>query len=81
MNGFAPAACVHDGHLYVSVADGSLYRLNSSTQQWVKAGTSTPRLAHRIGSWADDILISGGAAKGNNFDLIESVFVGENHAR
>lgn len=74
-NGFAPAACVHDGELYVSVADGSLYRLDSPHQQWEKAGKSTPRLAHRIGSWGDDILIIGGAAKGDNSDLIESVAV------
>jgi hypothetical protein len=81
MNGFAPAACVHDGVLYVSVADGSLYRLDAAGQQWEKLGASTPRLAHRIGFWGQSILISGGAAKGNNLDLIEAITVGERGAR
>jgi hypothetical protein len=75
INGFAPAACVHDGVLYVSVADGSLYRLDAAGPRWEKLGASTPRLAHRIGFWGQSILISGGAAKGNNLDLIEAIVV------
>ena len=63
MNGFPPAACVHDGMLYVSV------------QQWEHLGTSTPRLAHRIGFWNNSVLMAGGVAKGNNLNLIESIAV------
>src|SRR5262249_18266434 len=40
---FAPAAGVHEGGLYVSVSDGTLYRLNPVTQEWTKAGSATPR--------------------------------------
>jgi N-acetylneuraminic acid mutarotase len=74
--GFAPAACVHDGKLYVSIADGSLYRLNEPKGQWEKLADTTPRVAHRMVSDGDRILIMGGAARGRNLDLIESVDVG-----
>lgn len=75
-NGFSPAACVHDGNLYVSVADGALYRLGESRQEWEKTGQATPRVAHRIASDAKTILVIGGAAKGRNLDLIEAVSLG-----
>jgi uncharacterized GH25 family protein len=74
-NAFAPAACEHDGDLYVSMADGGVYRLDESKQIWQKAGSATPRLAHRIVSDGKAILVIGGAAKGRNFDLIEAVTV------
>lgn len=70
---FAPAAVVHEGHLYVSLGDGSLYRLDDAKQTWEKAGSATPRLAHRLVSTGDSILVIGGAAKGANSDLIESI--------
>ena len=70
---FAPAATVHHGDLYVSVSDGTLYRLNRTSMQWEKAGKSTPRLAHRIASDGDSVLVIGGAENGRNFDLIESI--------
>jgi hypothetical protein len=75
-NGFSPAACVHDGNLYVSVADGGLYRLSESKQEWEKAGQATPRVAHRIASDGKTILVIGGAAKGSNSNLIEAVSIG-----
>lgn len=73
INAFAPAACVHQNHLYLSVADGSLYRLDDAGQSWVKAGSGSPRLAHRIASSGDAILVIGGATKGKNVDLIERI--------
>jgi hypothetical protein len=75
IDGFAPAACAHNGALYVSVADGSLYRLNASRQEWEKEGIGTPRVAHRIASWGNSILISGGADNGNNSNLIEAIAI------
>ncbi|HEX4232482.1 MAG TPA: hypothetical protein VHZ07_27720 [Bryobacteraceae bacterium] len=75
-DGFAPAACVHDGKLYVSVADGGLYRPDDSRQQWEKAGQATPRVAHRIISDGQRILVLGGADKGKDSDLVETVEAG-----
>jgi N-acetylneuraminic acid mutarotase/uncharacterized GH25 family protein len=76
LDGFAPAACVHDGSLFVSVADGSLYRLNESNQAWKKVGNASPRVAHRLASDGKLILVIGGAEKGRNSDLIEALSVG-----
>ncbi len=76
IDGFGPAACEHDGSLYVSIASGALYRLDESKQEWEKSGSATPRVAHRIASNGKTILVIGGAAKGQNSDLIEAVSVG-----
>ena len=70
---FAPAAGEDMGRLYVSVSDGTLLRLNEASQSWETAGSSTPRLAHRIVSNGSAVLVLGGAAGGKNFDLIEAV--------
>lgn len=71
--GFAPAAGTHQSSLYVSIADGTLLRLNQAGTAWQKAGSSTPRLAHRLASRGDTILVIGGAANGKNSDLIEAI--------
>jgi hypothetical protein len=78
IDGFAPAACVDGVKLYISVADGSLYRLNDATQTWEKAGSTSARVAHRIVSDGNKILVIGGAEKGRNLDLIEPVNVTAN---
>jgi hypothetical protein len=69
--GFAPAALVYQNQLYVSILDGSLLRLNNDA--WEKVGSATPRVAHRLVSRGNDILVIGGAANGKNLDLIEAV--------
>jgi N-acetylneuraminic acid mutarotase len=70
---FAPAAGEHDGKLYVSVSDGTLYRLNESTSEWDVVGRGTPRVAHRIASHKSaGVLVLGGADKGKNSDLVEA---------
>lgn len=76
--GFAPAAGLHQGRLYVSLSDGSLMRLDGD--KWEKTAAATPRVAHRLAARGESILLIGGAAKGKNFDLIEAVPVatGEN---
>ena len=76
MNGFSPAACVVDGRLFVSVGDGSLHRLSASRGGWEPVATATPRIVHRLVPDGQRILIVGGAAKGNNLDLIEWAAVG-----
>jgi hypothetical protein len=71
LNGFSPAACVHDGELYVSVADGGLYRL--AADGWQKTSKATPRVAHRIVSDGRVILVLGGADRGACLDSVEAV--------
>jgi hypothetical protein len=73
INGFAPAAAVHEGRLYVSVGNGSLYRMDEAKGVWMEAGQTTERLAHRMVSVPGGLLIAGGAHKGANFDLVEKV--------
>lgn len=73
--GFAPAAGVHQGALYVSVGDGVLLRMNKAGTAWEEAGKTTPRLAHRLASRGDSILVIGGASGGKNSDLIEAVAI------
>ncbi len=75
LNGFAPAACAHQGRLYVSVGDGTLYRLSEDAAGWERVATSTPRIVHRLVSHGDRIYILGGAAKGGNLDLVETVTI------
>ena len=72
-NGFAPAACTHDGRLYASVGDGTLHRLGDGGKDWDLVATATPRIAHRIAPNGPAILILGGAAKGDNMNLVETV--------
>jgi N-acetylneuraminic acid mutarotase len=45
MSGFGPAACVVDGRLFVSIDDGSVYRLDGAV--WQLVGKGTPRIVHR----------------------------------
>ncbi len=73
VNGFAPAACVANGRVVVSLADGALYRLDAAERAWEKVGEATPRVAHRLVPDGDAILVVGGADKGANLDLVESV--------
>ena len=73
LNGFSPAACAVDGRVYVSVADGRLHRLLENGNGWEPVTAATPRIVHRLVPHDGRILILGGAAKGTNFDLIESV--------
>ena len=77
VNPFAPAAAVDAGSLYVSVADGTLYRLDRSEQSWEKVGRGAPRVAHRAVADGQSILVMGGAEKGKDLDLIEAIPVNQ----
>jgi N-acetylneuraminic acid mutarotase len=70
---FAPAAVVHQGSLYTSVSDGTLLRFDEVTGIWKTTGRGTGRVAHRLVSYADKVLVIGGASGGKNFDLIEAI--------
>jgi uncharacterized GH25 family protein/N-acetylneuraminic acid mutarotase len=74
-NGFGPAACTLDGKLYISVADGTLYRLNQAGTGWDKVASTTPRIVHRLAPNGSELLVIGGAAKKKQLNLIEAVAV------
>lgn len=74
--GFAPAACSAHGRLYLSVADGSLLRLDAAGTAWERVGSASPRIVHRMVPHGRSLLVVGGADKGWNLDSIEAVTVG-----
>jgi hypothetical protein len=80
-NGFAPAACTLGGSLFVSVADGTLYRLDKGANGWTRAGSSTPRIVHRLVPDGLQILVLGGSTKGDTQNLIEAIPVPHDVAR
>jgi len=64
MNGFSPAACVVNDTVYISPADGKLYRLDGDKVVEVSA-LKTSRFVHRMVAIGDNrILVLGGASKG-----------------
>ena len=75
-SGFGPAAAALDGRLYVSVADGSCFRLDPEGKAWEQIASGAPRVAHRLVADAGRLLIVGGADRGANLDLIEEIAVG-----
>lgn len=74
-NGFAPAACVHEGDLYVSVGSGEIHRLSDDRTEWELFALATPRIVHRLVAHGDGILVIGGAREAAMTDLIEAVAV------
>jgi hypothetical protein len=72
---FGPAACTLQGKLYVSLGDGTVYRMDGEGKEarWTLAGHATPRLVHRMAAWGEDLVVMGGATTGKNLDSIERV--------
>jgi N-acetylneuraminic acid mutarotase/YHS domain-containing protein len=75
MNGFTPAACVCNGRLHVSPADGKVYRLAEKGDGWEEVATlEKPRFVHRMVAARDDLLlVLGGASRAGNVALTEAV--------
>jgi hypothetical protein len=73
VNGFAPAACVFDGRLLVSVADGSLLELDRQGQGWNTVAHVSPRIVHRMVPAPDGVILVGGASGKDNLDRVELV--------
>ncbi|MCU0226015.1 MAG: hypothetical protein MUF01_00125 [Bryobacterales bacterium] len=73
--GFSPAVGVHQGALLAAVADGSVLRLTASGDGWETVGEVLPRVAHRLVSSGDKVLVLGGANKGKNLDVVEAITV------
>ncbi|HEY2786987.1 MAG TPA: hypothetical protein VGJ05_18645 [Fimbriiglobus sp.] len=73
MNGFAPASVVTDGNLYLSPADGKVYRLAGKAWTEVRS-LAKGRWVHRAVSIGDGkTLILGGASKGGYVAACEVV--------
>ena len=73
VNGFAPAACVADGRLLVSVADGSLLALDDEARAWRTVARTSPRIVHRMVPTPGGVILVGGAAGKDNLDRVERV--------
>jgi N-acetylneuraminic acid mutarotase len=73
LNGFTPAAAALDGALYVSPADGTVYRL--AGDKWEPAAAlRTPRYVHRLVPIGGGRLLAlGGASKAGNVAASEVV--------
>ena len=74
-NGFAPAACTLGGHVYASVADGSLLRLDEAGKKWELVTKLEPRIVHRLVPHGSQLLLVGGARGGDNLATIEAVTI------
>jgi hypothetical protein len=61
--------------LYVSTADGALFRLNESGRAWHEVAKAAPRIVHRLAPHESRILLIGGARDGANLDSIEAIAV------
>lgn len=73
VNGFAPAACVFEGRLLVSVADGSLLERDGQAGAWKKVAHASPRIVHRMVPAPDGVILVGGAAGKENLERVELV--------
>lgn len=62
-----------DGRLFVSIDDGSIHRLNDTATAWEAVAKATPRIVHRMVAHDGHLYVVGGALRGGNSDLIESV--------
>jgi N-acetylneuraminic acid mutarotase len=74
-NGFTAAACVAGACLYVSPADGKLYRLSAKGAAWQEAGALVqPRIVHRmVAGDGGRLIVLGGASKQGNVARTETV--------
>ena len=73
VNGFAPAACVANGRLLVSVADGSLLALDDEAGAWRVVARTSPRIVHRMVPADEGVILVGGAAGKDNLDRVELI--------
>jgi hypothetical protein len=63
--GFGCAATSHQGHLYASLFQGDLLRLNETENRWELVGRlQPPRIAHRLVAGSDGYLIALGGEDG-----------------
>ena len=82
-NGFTPASAVAGGRLYVTPADGKLYRLSDNGDRWEEAGkVREPRFVARMVPGRDNrLVVIAGAAPGTLLASVEAVETGGGQAR
>lgn len=74
MNGFTPAACLSGKSLFLSPADGQVYKL--AGDKWEETGKlQKGRWVHRVVSAKDQLIVLGGASKDGNVAAVETVSV------
>jgi N-acetylneuraminic acid mutarotase len=79
MNGFTPAACSCDGRLYLSPADGKVYRLTEKGDAWEEvAALKQARVVHRmVPIGKASMLVLGGSSTGSLSTSVEQVEIGK----
>lgn len=74
MNGFTPAACVCGDSLFLSPADGKVYKLTGT--EWKETATlEKGRWVHRVVTDGKQLIVLGGASKDGNVAAVEAVSV------
>ena len=74
LQGFGVAATSHDGRIFISQADGKVYRLADSGNAWKQAATlEHPRFMHRLVPFDGYLLGVGGSARGGHLTAIDVV--------
>ncbi len=74
LQGFGVAATSHRGEIFVSQADGKVYRLADSGNAWEQAATlEHPRFMHRLAPLDGYVLGIGGSARGGHVTAIDVV--------
>jgi N-acetylneuraminic acid mutarotase len=78
MNGFTPASAVMDGRLYVTPADGKVYRLTEKGDNWEEvAKLREPRFVARMVAGPEHkLIVIAGASPGSLLASVEAVDVG-----
>ena len=73
-NGFAPAAYLGKDRPHAALADGRIIRLTDQGDRWEEIGRlKQPRIAGRMVGVGNRLLILGGAIRGDNLALVESI--------
>lgn len=74
LQGFGAAATSHRGRIFISQADGKVYRLADSGDAWEHATRlEHPRFMHRLVPFGGHLLGVGGSARGGHVTVIDVV--------
>ena len=74
LQGFGVAAASHHGRIFISQADGKVYRLADSGDAWEQAATlEHPRFMHRLVPFDGYLLAVGGSARGGHVTTLDVV--------